>query len=193
MIDTYHYPNGSDEAILDQIRRDENMQKYENIDIQLNWRAYDAVSKNNVIQYVDARHTSTGERIRFEAPLFVDSTGDGWIGYWAGAEYSYGRESKYKYGEEWDKWGELWSPEEPDNAVMGSSILFQTVQDNQANSFPKWQLSRANQRAQQPMARYTLHLILKFAPSTSIKRHSRPSVNVEMSKITQCALLSTPS
>lgn len=136
-IDTYHYPNGSDEAILDQIRRDNNMQKYDNIDIHLNWRAYDAVSKNNVIQYVDARHTSTGERIRFKSPLFVDSTGDGWIGYWAGAEYSYGRESKYKYGEEWDKWGELWSPEEPDNMVMGSSILFQTVEDEVANSFPE--------------------------------------------------------
>lgn len=135
-IDTYHYPNGSDESILDQIRRDKNMQSYKNIDIHLNWRAYDAVAKNNKIQYVDARHTSTGERIRFEAPLFVDSTGDGWIGYWAGAEYSYGRESKYKYGEEWDKWGELWSPEEPDNMVMGSSIIFQTVQDEAPNSFP---------------------------------------------------------
>ncbi|MFT4568517.1 MAG: hypothetical protein ACI9FN_003486, partial [Saprospiraceae bacterium] len=136
LIDTYHYPNGSDEAILDQIRRDANMKNYQSIDIHLNWRAYDAVSDNDVIQHVDARHTSTGERIRFEAPLFVDATGDGWIGYWSGAEYTYGRESKYKYGEEWDKWGELWSPEEPDNAVMGSSILFQTVQDENPISFP---------------------------------------------------------
>ncbi len=136
MIDTYHYPNGSDEAILDQIRRDANMKKYRNIDIHLNWRAYDAVSENNVIKHVDARHTSTGERIRFQAPLFADATGDGWIGYWSGAEYTYGRESKYKYGEEWDKWGELWSPEEPDNAVMGSSILFQTVENQQASKFP---------------------------------------------------------
>jgi len=135
MIDTYHYPNGSDEAILDQIRRDENMKKYDNIDIHLNWRAYNAVSENNVIKHVDARHTATGERIRFLAPLYVDATGDGWIGYWSGAEYSYGRESKYKYGEEWDKWGELWSPEEPDNAVMGSSILFQTVEDENPSTF----------------------------------------------------------
>ncbi len=136
-IDTYHYPNGSDEAILDQTRRDENMSKYANIDIHLNWRAYDAVAEDGIIQHVDARHTANGERIRFIAPLFVDATGDGWIGYWAGAEYSYGRESKYKYGEAWDKWGELWSPEVADNAVMGSSILFQTVEDQKASDFPE--------------------------------------------------------
>lgn len=136
-IDTEHYPNGSPDAILDQKKRDENMKSYENIHLFLNWRAYDAVSKDGVIQYVDARQTSTGERIRFRAPWFVDSTGDGWIGYWAGAEYSYGRESVYKYGEAWEEWGELWSPEEPDNAVMGSSILWRTKVMETSKSFPK--------------------------------------------------------
>ncbi|MEM6378758.1 MAG: FAD-dependent oxidoreductase, partial [Bacteroidota bacterium] len=137
LIDTEHYPNGSSDAIIDQERRDANMKKFKNIDIHLNWRAYNAVSEQNTIQYVDARHTSTGARIRFNAPLFVDATGDGWIGYWAGAEYSYGRESVHKYGEEWEKWGELWSPEEPDNAVMGSSILFQTVENSKPVTFPE--------------------------------------------------------
>ena len=137
LIDTEHYPNGSSDALIDQERRDANMKKFKNIDIHLNWRAYNAVSEKNTVQYVDARHTSTGERIRFTAPLFVDATGDGWIGYWAGAEYSYGRESVHKYGEEWEKWGELWSPEEPDNAVMGSSILFQTVESSEPVDFPQ--------------------------------------------------------
>lgn len=148
MLDTEHYPNGSSEAIKDQQKRDANMASYDNIDLFLNWRAYDAVSDTtNTIQYVDARQTSSGERIRFKAPLFTDATGDGWIGYWAGAEYSYGRESKYKYGEEWDKWGELWSPEEPDNIVMGSSILFQTIKDSTTSSFPAvpWALDVAKE------------------------------------------------
>ena len=136
LIDTEHYPNGSPEAIKDQEKRDKNVQKYKNIDIHYNWRAYDAVAKDNTIVHVDARHTSTGERIRFKAPLFVDSTGDGWIGYWAGAEYSYGRESVYKYGEAWDKWGELWSPEEADNSVMGSSILWLTEVGDSPQEFP---------------------------------------------------------
>ncbi|NRB53080.1 MAG: FAD-dependent oxidoreductase [Saprospiraceae bacterium] len=136
MIDTEHYPNGSPDAIKDQEKRDRNVQKYSNIDIHYNWRAYDALSQDSTIVHVDARHTSSGERIRFKAPLFVDATGDGWIGYWAGAEYSYGRESVYKYGEAWDKWGELWSPEEADNAVMGSSILWRTEVAETPQDFP---------------------------------------------------------
>lgn len=146
MIDTEHYPNGSSEAIKDQEKRDKNVQAYPNIDIHYNWRAYDAKATDNMIQYVDARHTSTGERIRFKAPLFLDSTGDGWIGYWSGAEYSYGRESVYKYGEQWEKWGELWSPEAEDNFVMGSSILWQTEMTEEASTFPAvpWALEVAD-------------------------------------------------
>ena len=135
-IDTEHSPNGSSEAKKDQIRRDENMKKYPNIDIHLNWRAYGVGTSNNTIEYIDARHTGTGERIRFKAPLFVDSTGDGWIGYWAGADFSYGRESVHKYGEAWDEWGELWSPEEADDFVMGSSVLWQTSKMEEEQAFP---------------------------------------------------------
>lgn len=135
MIDTEHYPNGSPEAQKDQEKRDRNMQRYPNIEIHYNWRAYNAVADSNVIQYVDAQHTSTGKRIRFKAPLFVDATGDGWIGYWAGAKYAYGRESVHTYGEAWNEWGELWSPEEPDNFVMGSSILWRTEVAEKAQTF----------------------------------------------------------
>ena len=124
MLDTEHYPNGHVEAEIDQEKRDNNVKSYENIDLFLNWRAYDAKAENNTIQYVDARHTSEGKRIRFTAPRFVDSTGDGWIGFWAGAEFSYGRESVDTYDEAWEEHGELWSPKEADNAVMGSSVLW---------------------------------------------------------------------
>lgn len=137
MIDTEHYPNGSPEALKDQEKRDRNMQRYTNIEIHYNWRAYNAVADSNVIQYVDAQHTSTGKRIRFKAPLFVDATGDGWIGYWAGAKYAYGRESVHQYGEAWNEWGELWSPEEPDNFVMGSSILWRTEVAETVQKFPQ--------------------------------------------------------
>lgn len=137
LIDTEHYPNGSSEAIYDQERRDKNVKQFKNISLFLNWRAYDARAENNTIQYVDARHTSTGERIRFSAPRFVDSTGDGWIGYWAGAEFSYGRESVDTYGEAWEEWGELWSPEEADDFVMGSSVLWQTEKMDKPQEFPE--------------------------------------------------------
>lgn len=99
------------------------MEKYDNIDLYLNWRAYDANTDGRKITSVDARHTSEGNRLRFEAPLFADCTGDGWIGFWAGADFMYGRESVDEFNEGWDEFGELWSPEEPDGAVMGASVL----------------------------------------------------------------------
>ena len=136
-IDTNHYPNGSAEAKLDQKKRDDNVKSYANIDLFLNHRAYDAVAKNNTIQYVDARHTSTGERLRFTAPRFVDSTGDGWIGFWAGAEYNYGRESADTYHEVWEEHGELWTPTEADDAVMGSSVLWGSKETDTVQEFPE--------------------------------------------------------
>lgn len=136
-IDTEHYPNGSAEAKLDQEKRDKNVKSYENIDLFLNWRAYDAKEEDNTVKYVDARQTMTGERKRFTAPYFVDSTGDGWIGYWTGAEFSYGRESVDTYGEDWEEHGELWSPKEADNAVMGSSVLWGSKETEVNQEFPE--------------------------------------------------------
>jgi hypothetical protein len=31
----------------------------------------------------------------------------GWIGFWAGAEFRYGREARDEFGEGWPQWGEL--------------------------------------------------------------------------------------
>ncbi|HPE78208.1 MAG TPA: FAD-dependent oxidoreductase [Draconibacterium sp.] len=137
MIDTDHYPNGSAEALKEDERRMENVEKYKNIELFLNYRAYAAQAENNKITSVDARNTSSGGQIRFEAPLFVDCTGDGWIGYWAGAEYSYGREASSKYNESWDAHGLLWSPETPDNFVMGSSVLWGSENAGKPVAFPE--------------------------------------------------------
>lgn len=137
MLDTKHYPNGSPEAYAEDIKRHKNVEKYTNIDLYLNYRAYDANTEGNIITSVDARHTSDGRRIRFEAPLFADCTGDGWIGYWAGAEFMYGRESVDEFDEGWDDFGELWSPEEPDGAVMGSSVLWRVYRDDKKYEYPE--------------------------------------------------------
>ncbi|GAB3655154.1 FAD-dependent oxidoreductase [Echinicola sediminis] len=147
MLDTEHYPNGSPEAYKDEEKRHDNVAKYKNIALYTNWRAYDAVTENNTIQAVDARHTSEGKRIRFKASKFVDSTGDGWIGYWAGAEFSYGREAVDQYGEAYEEWGELWSPKEADDFVMGSSVLWRTFHSDQSYAFPEvpWAMEVAQQ------------------------------------------------
>ena len=137
MINTKWWPNGSPEAKLDDKKRHQNIEKYDNISLFLNWRAYTTHTENKTITSIDAKHTSTGERKRFTAPLFIDCTGDGWIGYWAGAEYMYGREESKKFNERWDKYGELWSPEKADNRVMGSSVLWRSEKSERPVEFPE--------------------------------------------------------
>ncbi len=52
----------------------------------------------------------------FRAELFVDNTGDGWLGYYAGADYHIGREARWEYQEDF-------APEEADgNTMSGCNI-----------------------------------------------------------------------
>jgi hypothetical protein len=127
MLNTVWWPNGSPDALFDDRKRQENILKYKNINLFLNWRAFKTNTQSDSITSVDARNTSSGEIIRFSAPLYIDCTGDGWIGFWAGAEYMYGREDSSTYGENWAEYGDLWSPATQDNRVMGSSVLWRTV------------------------------------------------------------------
>ena len=148
-INTEHWPNGSPKAYDDDKKRHENIAQYTNIKIFLNWRAYNVEKEKDVIKAVFARNVTTGELQSFEAPLFVDCTGDGWIGYWAGAEYMYGREPVSKYGEAWEQHGELWSPEKADNRIMGSSVLWQSETATEPVSFPEvpWAMEVAGKHA----------------------------------------------
>ncbi|WP_328694689.1 FAD-dependent oxidoreductase [Streptomyces sp. NBC_00342] len=58
-------------------------------------------------------------RITFRAEQFLDCTGDGLLGHLAGARYRIGREARAEHGEPW-------APEEADDALLGSTILFHT-------------------------------------------------------------------
>jgi hypothetical protein len=149
MIDTEHYPNGSPEALKDEAKRAHALEQYPNITVFLNYRAFRTGMEGSVIKAVDAMHTSTGQQIRLTAPYFVDCTGDGWIGYWAGAEYRYGREAVDEFGEAWEEYGELWSPSEPDNQVMGSSLLWRSTESDTTVLFPEvpWAMDVAGRYA----------------------------------------------
>ena len=85
---------------------------------------------------VEAREVKGGKIKRFRAPVFIDATGDGWLGYWAGADYRYGREAASQHNEGWDKYGELWSPKEADNRVMGTSVLWNSERTTERQDFP---------------------------------------------------------
>lgn len=58
-----------------------------NLHLFLNQHAFKVQKHGNRITAVIAKHTQNGKETRFRAPLFVDCTGDGTIGYLAGADY----------------------------------------------------------------------------------------------------------
>ena len=90
-----------------------------------------------------------GQTRRFWAPIFIDCTGDGRIGYWAGADHRYGRESHNELGESWDQYVDLWSPEKPDNRTKRASVLWNTHRINDTVYFPKapWAMDVAKDKA----------------------------------------------
>jgi len=109
---------------IDDARRMRIVSDEKNIDLRVSTRAF-GVEKNadGTIAAVKALDLKSNRVIRFEAPLFCDATGDGWVGYWAGADWRMGREAKSEFGE--DR-----APEKPDNDTLGASIMWTSAQAN---------------------------------------------------------------
>ena len=135
-IDTEHYPNGSELAKLDQEKRERSMAD-SGVHLFGGHIACGLAKESARIESVEARSVRTGVIRRFRAPTFIDATGDGWLGYWAGAEFREGRESHSEFGERWEAHGDLWSPAIADNRVMGASVLWNAEQTDQHETFPE--------------------------------------------------------
>ena len=82
------------------------------------------------IAAVIGRNIRTGKRLRFSGPLFVDCTGDGTVGFLAGADYRMGREGK---GET----AESLAPAKADKMTMGSSVQWYSRPGDGPSAFPK--------------------------------------------------------
>lgn len=67
--------------------------------IRYNSRVEGVEKKGDQITSVIARDTLTGKRTRYCGKLFLDGTGDGWVGLFAGAELICGREARDRYNE----------------------------------------------------------------------------------------------
>ncbi|MEU9091864.1 FAD-dependent oxidoreductase [Streptomyces sp. NPDC087901] len=117
----FRNPDGNpyywDTVVLDAVRAEPGITLYLNTDV----REVDADGPE------DARHITavTGwmmgseRRIRFESDVFLDCSGDGLIGYLAGARHRIGRESRAEYDEPW-------APVTADSLTLGSTLLFYT-------------------------------------------------------------------
>lgn len=118
--------------------RYEDSKKQDWIDSEKNIRSFMNCHVNEVfavdghIDSLIATDIMTGERFLFAAPLFADCTGDGTVGYLAGADYLYGRECL-------DDFGESMAPERPDSMTMGASVQWRTRKATDGNaSFPEF-------------------------------------------------------
>jgi hypothetical protein len=118
------------DEIIAELRRPKPFAGEKNLQIFFDMHAC-AVQKDGArIVAVVASHVVTGKRMRFAAPLFVDCTGDGWIGFWAGADYRQGRESYREFNESL-------APNEADKRTHGNSVVFQAAMAKEPVTFPE--------------------------------------------------------
>ena len=100
-----------------------------NISLFPSMRVYAVEQQGSSIKAVYAKHIESGEEIHFLAPIFSDCTGDGTVGYLAGADYAMGRESR-------DEYGEPSAPIEGDKMTMGASVQWYSVEEPCQSYFP---------------------------------------------------------
>ena len=114
---------------------DERKQQFidaeENVTLYAPYRAVDVRMAGKKIEAVLIRHIETSEELWIEAPLFSDCTGDGTIGFLAGADYLMGREAASEYGESL-------APETADKMTMGASVQWYSKKTDSPSSFPEF-------------------------------------------------------
>ena len=102
----------------------------ENASLYLNMHAFRVEKEGDRIVAVITKDTITGKEFRFRGRLFADCTGDGNLGYLAGADYRMGREARSETGEER-------APEKSDQMVMGTSVQWYTEEEVVPCPFPE--------------------------------------------------------
>ena len=100
-----------------------------NITLFLNKQVISAKTRRSRIRSVVAKDITTSEEIVLKGRLFADCTGDGNLGFLAGADWRMGRESRAETGEKQ-------APEEADMLTMGTSVQWFASDTEGPSSFP---------------------------------------------------------
>jgi hypothetical protein len=104
-----------DHVILDFVRRERNVSLFLNTDVH-SVRA-DGTAARRAIHAVTGRQLGSENEFTFRSALYIDATGDGFVGAAAGARFMEGREARSDFDESW-------APEVADGNLLGSTILF---------------------------------------------------------------------
>jgi len=96
----------------------------------LNTRVCGVEKQGDCIRAVIAKNVLSSRELRLAAHVFADCTGDGNLGFLAGADYRYGREGR-------DETAESMAPEKGDRQVLGSTVLWTSAKTDQPTAFPR--------------------------------------------------------
>ncbi len=114
----YRNPEGNplifDTILLEKVVAEPNLR------LLLNTAAYEVTnSPSGEIQSVTAFCSQNSTQYQLRAPLFCDASGDGVVGFLAGAAFRIGAESRSEFGE-------AWAPEQSHQQLLGHSLYFYT-------------------------------------------------------------------
>lgn len=121
--------NAGPSFIYEDNKKLELLQNEKNLNLFLNTQAVDVQIKGNKIIAIIGKNIESGKEYIFKGQLFSDCTGDGEIGFLAGADYRMGRESKAETGE-------LRAPLIADQLVMGTSVQWYAEDTQDISVFP---------------------------------------------------------
>jgi hypothetical protein len=111
-----------------------------NLEFFLNTSVYEvACHGDGRIASATALQLRSEKIITFNGTFFIDCSGDGTVGFLAGADYRIGREGKSEYDE-------THAPDEPDGGTMGATLLFSSVDRGHPVPYtpPAWALDVAD-------------------------------------------------
>ena len=106
-----------------------------NLTTYLNTTMEDCVVEDDCIRQITAYQQTTETTLFIDGQVFIDCTGNGTLGYFAGAEYRIGSEGKAEFGEQH-------APDEPNNNRMGNTLLFKAVDRGHSVNFKRPDFAR---------------------------------------------------
>jgi hypothetical protein len=102
-----------------------------NLSLFLNTTMREVVMRDAAhIQAIHAPQLGTEREFILSAPLFIDATGDGVLGYRAGADFRWGKELRSEFHEEL-------APTEPTTGLMGNTLFFRARDTGRPIEFKK--------------------------------------------------------